>query len=529
MTQKKIIDFSLGSKYYFERGNYYYYKNNLDKALRFYRRAIDVDPANPVNHFNLACLLSEMEQYSEANRLFKRLLEMDNELNESLFWLAMNYGQQQQYRKAYQYLRRYLELEPHGDYSDQAREILEYLQNDRLLTASSSQAKVDRLCNRGIEFINQGKLQAAIRCFDRATREEPGLAAPRNNLALSWFYAGHVQRAVKLTLDVLALEPDNIYANCNLAMFYFALDDQLASRRQLAVLAGLSSDDPDDVIKLGTTYGLLGQHRQALDRFRWLVDNGYGESFEVLLLAGVAAHNCHQAGLAREYFARLNKLEPDNPYREFACPEQRRDRQLPYHLRLPQPVLVRLLEGEPRSEDWDALLTDPDLWRQLVWVIHHGSIAARRRLAGQLADSGRPALVEAAGRLVWDRQLDYSIRSDVYLALKERQVPLHQQRFWPVNDRSANANAVLALALARIEQRRGGFAAMARAFLVWESYCSRQRPVVRNVELWALALVVFVCDSLERLPERASAAGIAPNRLRRAVNRLTGVCLKQSW
>src|SRR5690554_4875514 len=112
MTTKKVLDFSLGSKFYFQRGNYYYYKNNMDKALRFYRRAIDVDPANPVNHFNLACLLSEMEQYSEANRLFKRLLEMNSELNESLFWLAMNCGQQQQYRKAYHYLRQYLELEP---------------------------------------------------------------------------------------------------------------------------------------------------------------------------------------------------------------------------------------------------------------------------------------------------------------------------------------------------------------------------------------------------------------------------------
>lgn len=523
MTTKKVLDFSLGSKFYFQRGNYYYYKNNMDKALRFYRRAIDVDPANPVNHFNLACLLSEMEQYSEANRLFQQLLDTNSELNESLFWLAMNCGQQQQYRKAYQYLRQYLDREPGGDYSEQAREILTYLQNHHISGEAAGEAKTDRLCNRGVELINQGKIQAAIRCFDRASRQNPDRAAPRNNLALSWFYTGQVEQAVDLTREVLAREPENIYANCNLALFYYALDDQLGTRRQLVVLGSLSADDHDDLIKLGTTFGLLGYHRQALDKFCGLLDS-FGVSFEILLLAAVAAHNCGLADLAREYFACLNKMEPDNPYRDYAAGKQWQGKRLPYHLRLPQPVLARLLEGKPRQDDWQALLDDSALWRQLVWVIKQASAATRRRLAGQLADCGRRELLDAVGRLVWSRELTFTARRELYTVLAQRQLQLCLPRFWPENNRSPNANKVLALALARI-RRRAEFAALARGFLVWECYCSLHRPAVRNVELWALALEVFVCDSLELLPQRAHAAGIAASGLRRAVDRLTGVCL----
>jgi len=55
---KRIVEFSEGSKYYYELGNYYYNKNNLDRALTYYQRALAVDPTNPVNHFNVACLLS---------------------------------------------------------------------------------------------------------------------------------------------------------------------------------------------------------------------------------------------------------------------------------------------------------------------------------------------------------------------------------------------------------------------------------------------------------------------------------------
>ena len=68
----RIVEFSRGSKFYYELGNYYYYKNNLDRALAYYQRALAVDPANPVNYFNVACLLSELGKYRESISLFKR-------------------------------------------------------------------------------------------------------------------------------------------------------------------------------------------------------------------------------------------------------------------------------------------------------------------------------------------------------------------------------------------------------------------------------------------------------------------------
>ncbi len=525
MSKKKIVEFSLGSKFYFERGNYYYSKNNLDKALDFYRRAIDVDPANPANIFNLACLLSDLEQYTEANRLFRRLLDMDCDFNESFYWLAMNYGQQQHFDKAYEYLRRYLELEPEGEYSESARHILSTVNLERALSIEEEGGNAQRLCNKGIDLINSGKLYSAINCFQRASEEEPDLIAPKNNLALSWFYVGKLDKAMDVCREVLKIEPDNVYANCNLAMFYYSQDDQINCRRQLSSLTRLASEDPDEVIKLGTTFGLLGYHRQALDRFRWLLDNGYDSSFEVLLLAGVAAWNNGLQQAATDLFARMNRLEPENPYGQYAHIPHQPWKPLPYHLRLPQPVLHRLLERKVRPGDWQQLESDYTLWRQLVWMMVNGNVSTRRRLASNVAGSGSKILPERLALLMWNKKLPYSVRRDFYLALRKHDIRPQTNAQLPLADCSDNARRVLHQAMARMEQRQTGFGPLSRAVAVWDSYCETRKPVIRNVPLWSLALEIFVCNNLEDLDQLSAKAGIPAARVRRAVKMLTGVCL----
>ncbi len=526
LTGKKVVDFSLGSKFYFQRGNYYYSKNNLDKALDFYRRAIDVDPDNPTNIFNLACLLSELENYSESNRLFRQLLDQGgDEFNESLYWLAMNYGQQQQFDKAYKYLRQYLEVEPEGEYSDAAWHIISTLNIERALTSPEPEGNAQRLCSKGIDLINRGELHSAIDCFQRASEEDPDLIAPRNNLALSWFYVGNIEKAVDICREVLDIDPDNVYANCNLAMFYYAKEDHLNCRRQLSALASMASDDPDEVIKLGTTFGLLGNHRQALDRFRWLLDNGYGDNFEVLLLAGVAAWNNGRHQQSRQLFARMNSLEPENPYSQYANLSVDNDQELPYHLRLPQPVLHRLLERSPRPGDWEELEGGYTLWRQLVWMMVNGNVPTRRRLADKVAGSGSIILTERLALLVWSKKMPYSVRRDFYLALRKHNISPQTNAHLPLVECSDNARRVLHQAMARMEQRQAGFGPLARALAVWEGYCVKKKPVIRNVQLWALALEAFVCNNWDELARRSDQLGIPESRVRQAAKKLTGICL----
>jgi len=522
-----IINFSQGSKFYFELGNYYYQKNNLDKALSYYQRALAVDPANPVNHFNVACLLSELGKYRESSSIFKQIItEMDSGLSESWFWLAMNHGQLQQFKEACQYLRKYLEQEPDGDYSWQAEEILEYMRSDLPMLSPGEKIKIDRLCSKGIELVNQGRLKEAIKCFTRASDIEPEMTAPRNNLALSWFYLGEIGKAVEMTKDILEREPDNAFANCNLATFYYIMEDQLAVQRQIQVLDGLWGDDPDEMLKLGTTYGLLGLDKKALAVFRVLYDLGY-RTFELVLLLGIATFNCGLSFEATKYFQRVNELEPDNPYSIYAvlCNESGLDR-IPYHLRVPNEEIALLLEIEPGIEELEHIKTSPELWPQMLWIICHGSGVARQKLIQVITSINHQPLTDKLLLLVWEQGINEWCRQDIFTALASSGVEIWKQRYWNVGVFPENTALALEQALKIMFEQRSGFATMNRAFASWISFWLRKKHRIRSVNLWSAALLVFV-GGLDVLDENAARVGVSSRNLYKAVRQLTGPCVRQ--
>lgn len=523
MAGDKVVNFSSGSKYYFEIGSYYYSKNNMDKALFYYQRALAVDPANPVNHFNLACLLSELGKYRESSLILKRVVtEMDSGLSESWFWLAMNYGQLQQYREACHYLRKYLEQEPEGEYSWQAEEILDYMRSDLPMLSPGQREKVDCLCAKGIEMINQGHLQEAIKCFTQASDIEPELTAPLNNLALSWFYLGEMGKAMEMTKEILVKEPGNVFANCNLATFFFIVEDELALQRQIQILDSLWGEDYDEMLKLGTTYGLLGLDRRALNVFRSLFSNGI-RTFELMILLGISSHNCGLALEATKIFKRVNEQEPDNPYniyRTICCKSQQT--KLPYHLRVPNEQIAELLENEPDLSLLEEVKNSRELWPQLLWVVRRGNSTARSKLVLAISTMGHQPLLELLIRMAWQPESDAKCRQDILGIIADTGFDVWHRRYWKKSF-SANAATVLEQVFADMEQHGQDYAARNRAYMIWMAYCTRKRPRIRNIRLWSAALLVFILglESLETITVRF---GLAPTRVFRAVRQLTGPC-----
>ena len=520
----KVINFSEGSKFYFELGNYYYQKNNLDEALSYYQRALAVDPANPVNHFNVACLLSELGKYRESSSIFQQIVtELDSDMSESWFWLAMNHGQLQQYKEAGQYLRKYLEQEPDGEYSWQAEEILDYMRSDLPMLSQGQRNKIDRLCTKGIELVNQGRLKEAIKCFTRASDIEPEMTAPRNNLALSWFYLGEMGKAIEMTQEILEREPANVFANCNLATFYYVVEDQLGVRRQVQILDGLWSEDSDEMIKLGTTYGLLGLDKKALAVFRFLYDSGF-RSFELTLLKGITYYNCGNLSEAANFFSRLNEMEPDNPYRiyRYLC-DRTFSGKIPYHLRIPEETIAMLLESEPGDVDLGFLRDSPELWPQLLWIIRNGSGVAREKLVQVISLLAHEPLIDLLIPMIWDQGIDIRCRKAIFIAFKDSDIQLWNQRYW---NQALSKNAALALevALESLCKDGHGFSTLNRAYSSWLSFWILNKPRIRNTDLWSAAVLVFV-DGLDSVDKTAARFGVAPHGLLKAVKQLIGLCV----
>ncbi|MFY9115055.1 MAG: tetratricopeptide repeat protein [Dethiobacteria bacterium] len=129
----KIVPFERDISYYFQKGNHYLFKNNWQKALLYYKKIIEIAPHDPINHYNLGCLLSKMGQLEEANRVFQFILErLDRSYWDCYFLMAINYGLLEDLEQAQSCLRKYLQNSPEGDMFIEAQELLWALDDDEV-------------------------------------------------------------------------------------------------------------------------------------------------------------------------------------------------------------------------------------------------------------------------------------------------------------------------------------------------------------------------------------------------------------
>ena len=129
--RKNIIPFAQEASYFSRKGAYYSLKNKPEKALLFFQKAVEADQEDPLNHYNLACLLSRIDRLREANSIFRHIVQnMDHELNECYFYMAVNYGLMEELPEAKRCLLKYLHVAPEGDMAEEAEDLLMALEDD---------------------------------------------------------------------------------------------------------------------------------------------------------------------------------------------------------------------------------------------------------------------------------------------------------------------------------------------------------------------------------------------------------------
>jgi tetratricopeptide (TPR) repeat protein len=123
--EKKIVPFQRDARYYYNKGTLYFQRQRFEKALMYFRKAVEMEPQNSLHYYNLGCLLSRMGQLREANRIFKYIVEeLDPDFTECIFLKAINYGLLEDFEKTEQLLRQYLRVSPQGEMAQEARELL---------------------------------------------------------------------------------------------------------------------------------------------------------------------------------------------------------------------------------------------------------------------------------------------------------------------------------------------------------------------------------------------------------------------
>ncbi len=393
-----VISLNMDATFFFERAVQSLDRFHYDKALKYFRRAAEYEPDNPVNHCNLAGILSEMGNYEESNRILKHIVdEIDPSMTECYFYMANNYANMEQYEAAEEALVYYLEHDPNGQFLEESEEMMELLSFElerptRLKNIKCREGLFEH--DRARSLLEEGKFAEAVTVLEKLIKKHPDFMAARNNLALAYYYMGYFEKAMDTIVEVLDMDPGNLHALCNLAIFYQHFGD----RENLDALVGqLRKTYPfhqDHLFKMATTMGILGEHETAYRLFRRLLKNGEAYYDPCLYhYTAVAAFNTGRYAEARRLWKQTEKLDPGSEIPRFYLSQlddmSEDGAMLSYHYHLPFEEQFRLLEKTADGIP-ERLKRDPLVRSSFFWALRHGDYETKLQVIqafGMIADS----------------------------------------------------------------------------------------------------------------------------------------------
>ncbi|TNJ61048.1 tetratricopeptide repeat protein [Paenibacillus hemerocallicola] len=398
--KRNVITVQMDATFFFERAVHSLDRNRYDKALKYFRRAVEFEPDNPVNHCNLAGVLSETGDYEESNRILQQIVEqIDPSMTECYFYMANNYANMENYEAAEEALVYYLEHDPNGHFLEESEEMMELLGYElerptKLNSIKSREGLFEH--DKARKLLEEGKFSEAVRILEKLVKKSPDFLAARNNLALAYYYMGLFDKALATIRQVLDLEPGNLHALCNLAIFHQHNGDQEQLNELLLSLRKTYPMHYDHVFKLATTMGILSEHETAYRLFRRLLKTGESGLDPCLYhYTAVAACNIGKYAEAEKLWRTVEKLDPGTDIPRYYL-EQLREvengtskKALSYHYHLPFEEQFRVLEmaadGIP-----DHMKRDPLVRSSFFWALRHGDVETKLQVIqafGIIADS----------------------------------------------------------------------------------------------------------------------------------------------
>jgi tetratricopeptide (TPR) repeat protein len=222
----------------------------LEHAIASYRKALILDPANPVLRNQLGVAFQKLGDHRRAVQEFQNAIDMEPRL----FVAYNNLG---------------TSLAMLGEYDQAIRLYQEAIKRHPDLTG------LYFYTNLGIAFLYKNNLERAESAFLMETALNPEHLEAHLNLGNIYTIKGYYDKAIIEYSRVLALNPEHRPALINLAIVYLVKEKPLEARKHLDLLLSLEPEHAAGHYYLGKSYSLLGDKEKALQEYEKALSLGF--------------------------------------------------------------------------------------------------------------------------------------------------------------------------------------------------------------------------------------------------------------
>ena len=241
-----------------------YQSGDKEQALRHYKEAVRLQPENSTFQKNLGDFYYvEQGRIEDALRIYVRLLETQPNDIEALMATGHICSSLSRWDDAGYFYRRVLEIEP---WKMEARKQLDRLENTTTEAAPSLKftLSAQEMYAEATSLVSAGSIQAGKDHLTKLLKLYPDFAPAHNDLGVLAYQAGENQSALVSYQTAAGLEPRNLRFQKNLADLYWIGLGRI--EEALKIYVDIMAADPEDVETLLATGKIclaLGQPNDA--------------------------------------------------------------------------------------------------------------------------------------------------------------------------------------------------------------------------------------------------------------------------
>jgi tetratricopeptide (TPR) repeat protein len=258
-----------------QRGISFHQTGQLDEAIQWYRKVLDIQPKNIAAFCNIGVVLQSQGKLSEAIVSYKKAISIKPDYASAYSNLGYALQEQGELEEAVSSYKKAISINP--DYADAYSNLGNTLKEQgKLEEAVSSYKKAisikpdyaDAYSNLGNALKEQGKLEEAVSSYKKAISIKPDYAEVYYNLGHALKEQGRLEEAVSSYKKTISINPSLAEAYYNLGNI---LQDQEKSEEAVASYKKAISINPDYAdaySNLGNTLKNQGKLEEAVSSYK---------------------------------------------------------------------------------------------------------------------------------------------------------------------------------------------------------------------------------------------------------------------
>ncbi|WP_186580900.1 tetratricopeptide repeat protein [Aquibacillus kalidii] len=272
-TEDKVIPFIPEGDFYFTKGVEAFHKRKFDIALKWLKKAVEASPDEAVYQCQMSIIYTEIGAFHAANQILTKVLSANGESYIDCYYLiANNYAHLGLLQDAKKYVETYLEKDPDGDFREDAENLLAVLNigeeeddDDDWLFEEEDELLIYQ--ETAFYHLERQEWEQAILLLEEMMTLFPDHISAKHEYSYALFFSGEREEAIRLETKWLEENPQSLFCQTNLAIFYYENNDTDHFHQHIESIKNVFPIHEQQKLRIATTLARTGFYEEANQRF----------------------------------------------------------------------------------------------------------------------------------------------------------------------------------------------------------------------------------------------------------------------